>query len=86
LCDNISIVIDKESKVKDLLKKSVEFVLGAAWLVITLPFLAPAYVVCRILGVDPMSMDSMGLGFFAMVLIAIGIAVGAGFFALGYFL
>jgi TRAP-type C4-dicarboxylate transport system permease small subunit len=79
-------VIDKESKVKDLLKKSVEFVLGAAWLVITLPFLAPAYVICRILGTDPMSMDSMGLGFFAMVLIAIGIAVGAGFFALGYFL
>lgn len=71
---------------KDLLKKSVEFVLGAAWLVITLPFLAPAYVICRILGTDPMSMDSMGLGFFAMVLIAIGIAVGAGFFALGYFL
>jgi len=71
---------------KDLAIKSVNFVLGAAWLVITLPFLAPAYVVCRILGVDPMSMDSMGLGFFAMVLIAIGIAVGAGFFAIGYFI
>lgn len=71
---------------KDLAIKSVHFVLGAAWLVVTLPFLAPAYVVCRILGVDPMSMDSMGLGFFAMVLIAIGIAIGAGFFAIGYFI
>ncbi len=71
---------------KDLAIKSVNFVFGAAFLVVTLPFVAPAYVICRILGTDPFSMDSMGIGFFAMVLIAIGIAIGAGFFALGYFI
>ena len=71
---------------KDLAIKSVNGLFGVAFLLVAIPFVAPAYVICRIFGIDPMSMDGMGLGFFMMVAIAIGIAIATGFFALGYIL
>lgn len=62
-------------------------VLGQVLVIVLLaPFLIPAYGISRLIGADPFSMDSMGLGFLIMTLIAGGLAIAAGFFALGYLL
>lgn len=60
-----------------------EFVWKSAWMVIIMPFIIPAFLIVKLLGGEPFSMDDMGIGFMSMVVIAIGIAVGAGMFFLG---
>jgi hypothetical protein len=48
-----------------------------------LPFLLPAYLIARVLGIDPFSLDGMGLGFLITIAIAGALAIGTGFFFLG---
>jgi len=48
-----------------------------------LPFLIPAYLIAKIMGADPFSLDGMGIGFLITVAIAGALAIGTGFFFLG---
>ena len=56
------------------------------WIVLLAPFLIPAFGIVKLLGGDPFNLDGMGADFMFMVIIAVGIAVAGGAFALGYFL
>jgi hypothetical protein len=49
-----------------------------------LPFLAIGFVAVKLMGGDPTSMDSMGVDFIVMVIVAIIAAVATGAFAIGY--
>ena len=55
-------------------------------IVLLAPFLIPAYGIARLLGSDPFDLDGGGIGFLITAMIAGGLAIAAGFFALGYFL
>ena len=70
---------------KEFALKAVELVWKAAWAVVILPFIIPAFAITKLLGGEPLSMDDMGAGFLIMCAIAIGLAVAAGSFAVGYF-
>ena len=62
-------------------------VIGQVVVILVLaPFLIPAYGISRLLGSDPFSLDGGGIGFLITAMIAVGLAIAAGFFALGYFL
>lgn len=62
-------------------------VIGQVVVILVLaPFLIPAYGIARLLGSDPFSLDGGGIGFLITAMIAGGLAIAAGFFALGYFL
>lgn len=66
-----------------MMRAVAEFVWKSVWMVIIMPFIIPAFLIVKLLGGEPFSMDDMGIGFMSMVVIAIGIAVGAGMFFLG---
>ena len=62
-------------------------VIGQVVVIVLLdPFLIPAYGIARLLGSDPFDLDGGGIGFLITAMIAGGLAIAAGFFALGYFL
>lgn len=62
-------------------------VLGQIVLILLLaPFLIPAYGIARLLGSDPFSLDGGGIGFLVTAMIAGGLAIAAGAFAIGYFI
>ena len=62
-------------------------VIGQVVVILVLaPFLIPAYGIARLLGSDPFDLDGGGIGFLITAMIAGGLAIAAGFFALGYFL
>ena len=48
-----------------------------------LPFLIPAYLIAKMMGADPFSLDGMGIGFLITIAIAGALAIGTGFFFLG---
>ena len=68
---------------KTIAFSAVDFVWKAAWFVIIMPFMIPAFLIAKLLGADPLSLDGMGIGFLVTALIAAGLAIGAGFFFLG---
>jgi hypothetical protein len=51
-----------------------------------LPFLIPAYLIAKIMGADPFSLDGMGIGFLITIAIAGALAIGTSFFFLGKFI
>ena len=69
-----------------MLMKIVNFVWATFWIILLAPFLIPAFGIVKLLGGEPFGMDDMGFSFILTILIAIGIAVAGGAFALGYFL
>lgn len=71
---------------KELAFKAFQMVWAAFWTILFAPFLIPAFCIVKLLGGDPFSMDGIGADFLFMVVIAIGIAVAGGAFAIGYFL
>ena len=48
-----------------------------------LPFIAVAFLITKLLGGEPLSLDDMGAGFVIMCAIAAALAIGTGFFFLG---
>lgn len=79
-------MMNKEINVKEFAFKVVNAIWVAFWVVLLAPFLIPAFGIVKLLGGDPFSMDGMGADFLFMVVIAVGIAVAGGAFAIGYFL
>jgi hypothetical protein len=69
---------------KELALKTIKGAGAVIWLALIAPFIIPAFVVVKLTGGDPFSMDDMGLGFGMMCLIAVGIAVTALAFTIGY--
>ena len=69
-----------------MLMKIVNVIWATFWIILLAPFLIPAFGIVKLLGGDPFSMDGMGADFMFMCIIAVGIAVAGGAFALGYFL
>ena len=54
--------------------------------IVAAPFLIVAFLITKMLGGDPFSLDSMGIGFLITAIVAGGLAIATGAFALGYFL
>jgi hypothetical protein len=76
----------KGNKMKNAIVWSSK-VLGQIVLILLLaPFLIPAYGIARLLGSDPFSLDGGGIGFLVTAMIAGGLAIAAGAFAIGYFI
>lgn len=71
---------------KELALNAVNFVWKAAWAVVILPFIIPAFAITKLLGGEPLSMDDMGAGFLIMCAIAIGLAIATVAFGIGYFI
>ena len=74
---------NKGNKLKDIAIGAAEFVWKAAWAILLAPFLIPAFLIVKLLGGNTFSLDDMGLGFMLTALIAVGLAIAAGFFFLG---
>lgn len=58
-------------------------VFGGLFVLAIAPVMIPAYLITRLLGMNPFDLDGMGIEFGVMVVIAIIIAVAAGAFFLG---
>ena len=71
---------------KEFAIKAFQIVWVAFWTILLAPFLLPAFGIVKLLGGEPFGMDDMGFSFILTILIAMGIAVAGGAFALGYFL
>jgi hypothetical protein len=76
----------KGAVMKETIAKIAHMAFATVWLAMIAPFIIPAFLIVKVLGGDPFSMDGMGADFMFMVAIAIGIAVASGAFAIGYFL
>lgn len=62
------------------------YVLKWVGLIAFIPFLLPAFLIVKLMGMDIMNLDGMGMELIIMVAIAGALAIGTGFFALGYFI
>ena len=71
---------------KDILIKALKTMLAVIWLAMIAPFIIPAFGIVKLIGGDPFSMDGMGADFVIMCVIAGGLVLATGAFALGYFL
>ena len=69
-----------------MIRRIAEVIWASFWIILLAPFLLPAFGIVKLLGGDPFNLDGMGADFMFMVIIAVGIAVAGGAFALGYFL
>ena len=69
-----------------MIRKIAEVIWASFWIILLAPFLVPAFGIVKLLGGEPFGMDDMGFSFIVTILIAIGIAVAGGAFALGYLL
>ena len=69
-----------------MIMKIISAIWATLWIILLAPFLIPAFGIVKLLGGDPFSMDGMGADFLFMVVIAVGIVIAGGAFALGYFL
>ena len=55
-------------------------------LIAFLPFLLPAFLIVKLMGMDIMNLDGMGMEIIIMFAIAGALAIGTGFFLLGKFI
>ena len=51
-----------------------------------LPFILPAFLIVKLMGMDIMNLDGMGMEIIIMFAIAGALAIGTGFFLLGKFI
>jgi hypothetical protein len=71
---------------KEFFIKAIHIVWASFWTILLAPFLIPAFCIVKLLGGNPFNLDGMGADFMFMIIIAVGIAVAGGAFAIGYFL
>jgi hypothetical protein len=71
---------------KEFAYNAVNTVWKIFWGILILPFVIPAFLVVKLLGGNTFSLDDMGIGFMLTILIAIGLAIAAASFAIGYFI
>ena len=66
-----------------MIKDICIFVLKWAALIAFLPFILPAFLIVKLMGMDIMNLDGMGMEIMIMFGIAGALAIGTGFFFLG---
>lgn len=71
---------------KESVIKVLKTVGAAVWLVLIAPFILAGFLVVKLIGGDPLSMDDIGASWMTMIAVAIGLAVATGAFAIGYLL
>ena len=69
-----------------MIKDILIFALKWVALIALFPFLLPAFLIIKLMGMDLLNLDGMGIEIFAMFGIAALFAVGTGFFLLGKFI
>ena len=69
-----------------MIKDILIFALKWVALIAFLPFLLPAFLIVKLMGMDIMNLDGMGMEIMIMFGIAALLAVGTGFFLLGKFI
>ena len=69
-----------------MIKEILIFALKWVALIAFLPFLLPAFLIVKLMGMDIMNLDGMGMEIMIMFGIAALFAVGTGFFLLGKFI
>jgi hypothetical protein len=69
-----------------MIKDILIFALKWVALIAFLPFLLPAFLIIKLMGMDLLNLDGMGIEIFTMFGIAALFAVGTGFFLLGKFI
>jgi hypothetical protein len=69
-----------------MIKEILIYALKWVGLIALLPFLLPAFLIVKLMGMDIMNLDGMGIEIFVMFGIAALFAVGTGFFLLGKFI
>ena len=69
-----------------MIKDILIFALKWVALIAFLPFLLPAFLIVKLMGMDIMNLDGMGMEIMIMFGIAALFAVGTGFFLLGKFI
>ena len=62
------------------------YIMKWAGLIALLPFLLPAFLIVKLMGMDIMNLDGMGMEIMIMFAIAGALAIGTGFFLLGKFI
>jgi hypothetical protein len=72
--------------VKTLALNTVDWVWKAVCLILIMPFIGVGFLVVKLMGGDPMSMDGMGTDFIIMIITALITAVAVFSFAIGYVL
>jgi hypothetical protein len=71
---------------KAIVLNTLDWTWKAAWLILIMPFIGVGYLVVKLMGGDPMSMDGMGTDFIIMIITALITAVAVFSFAIGYVL
>ena len=66
-----------------MIKEILIFVLKWVGLIALLPFVLPAFLIVKLMGMDIMNLDGMGMEIIIMFAIAGALAIGTGFFFLG---
>jgi hypothetical protein len=79
-------VNNKERKMKTLALNTVDWAGKIFVMVLIMPFIGVGYLVVKMMGGDPMSMDGMGTDFVIMIITALITAVAVISFTIGYFL
>ena len=69
-----------------MIKEILIYALKWVGLIALLPFLLPAFLIVKLMGMDIMNLDGMGIEIFVMFGIAALFAVCTGFFLLGKFI
>jgi len=69
-----------------MIKQILLYVLQWAGIIALLPFLLPAFLIVKMMGMDIMNLDGMGMELIIMFAIAGAFAIGTGFFLLGKFI
>jgi hypothetical protein len=65
---------------------TVDWTWKVVWLILIMPFIGVGYLVVKLMGGDPMSMDGMGTDFIIMIITALITAIAVLSFAVGYLL
>ena len=69
-----------------MIKELLIYALKWAGIIAMLPFILPAFLIVKLMGMDIMNLDGMGMEIMIMFAIAGAFAIGTGFFLLGKFI
>jgi hypothetical protein len=69
-----------------MIKEILIYALKWVGIIAMLPFVLPAFLIVKLMGMDILNLDGMGIEIFVMFAIAGALAIGTGFFFLGKFI
>jgi len=69
-----------------MIKEILIYALKWVGIIAMLPFILPAFLIVKLMGMDIMNLDGMGMEIMIMFGIAGALAIGTGFFLLGKFI